>query len=211
MQDGFPLKTPGGPFPPPPECSSDKQSPALLPWAFLFLWTILLFSGLLLAPRLWSAARSFLPESATLLPWAGLLTLLGILTMGLLRSASVPRGRLLLLIAGWAVAFGGSTALLSRYPAEPIHAAEYVVLALLARWSFKTILSGNPAWAWAFFFAAGIGTVEEVLQYWVPGRVYDPRDLALNACAVFFGLLLAACIEYARSGRDDLKMKGGRW
>lgn len=209
MQDESSLKTMGGQFSPPPECASNNRSPALLPWVFLFLWTILLFSGLLLGSLLWAAVRAFLPESAPLLPWTVLLTFLGILTMGLLRSASVPRGRLLLLIAGWAAAFGGCTALLSRYPVEPIHAAEYVVLALLARWSFKTILSGNSAWAWAFFFAAGLGTVEEVLQYWTPGRVYDPRDLALNGCAVFFGLLLAACIEHIRSGRVGWETKGG--
>ena len=111
----------------------------------------------------------------------------------------------MLLIAGWAAAFGGCTALLSRYPVEPIHAAEYVVLALLARRSFKTIASGNRAWGWSFFFAFGIGTIEEALQYWTPGRVYDPRDLALNGCAVFFGLLLAACMEYGRSGKNIRK------
>ncbi|MCF8080105.1 MAG: VanZ family protein [Desulfobacterales bacterium] len=203
------MKTPGGKPPLPSAGSSDKRSQALLPWAFLFLWTILLFSGLLLAPRLWTAARSFLPGSAALLPWAGLMTILVFLTTGLLRSASAPRGRLLLLVAGWAAAFGGCTALLSRYPVEPIHAAEYVVLALLARWSFKTIVSGNRVWLWSFLFASGIGTVEEVLQYWVPGRVYDPRDLVLNGCSVFFGLLLAACMEYGRSGRISWETKGG--
>jgi hypothetical protein len=188
----------------------DKRSSALLPWVLLFLWTILLFSGLSFAPRLWEAIRSFLPGGAALLPWITLLASLLFLTGAMLRSASAPRGRLLLLIAGWALCFGSCTALLSRYPVEPLHAAEYVVLALLTRWSFKTVFSGNRAWAWSFFFAAGVGTVEEVLQYWTPGRVYDPRDLALNGCAVFFGLLLAACMEYARSGKDDLNMKGGR-
>jgi VanZ family protein len=63
-------------------------------------------------------------------------------------------------------------------------------------------------WAWAFFFAVCIGTVEEVLQLWTPGRVYDPRDLALNGCAVFFGLLLAACVEYGHSGRIGWETKG---
>lgn len=182
---------------------------ALFPWAILSLWTLLLFSGLLFAPRLWQVFRSLLPGSAPLLSWGTLLLGLLLLTAALLRSAAMPRGRLLLLTGGWALAFGLCTAVLSRYPVEPLHAAEYVILALLSRWAFRTKFSGGRAWAWAFFFAAGIGTVEEVLQHWTPGRVYDPRDLALNASAVFFGLLLAACMEYGRSGRIGRETKGG--
>jgi hypothetical protein len=141
------------------------------------------------------------------MPWGIFLVGLLLLSGALIRSTSVPRSRLLLLTGGWGAAFGLCTNALSRYPVEPIHATEYVVLALLTRWAFRTTFSGRGAWIWAFFFAAGVGAIEEGLQHWIPGRVYDPRDLILNSCAVFFGLVLAACIEYGRAAKKQMETR----
>lgn len=176
---------------------SDRP-PRALPWALLCLWTILLYAGLPLAPRLWEALRAIFPETSFLLAWVLLGILLLLLLAGLVRRRPAPTGRACLLLAGWTAAFALCIAALSRYPVEPLHAAEYVVLALLARWAFQAAFQGKTAWTGPFVFSSFVGVTEEALQWWIPTRVFDVRDIVLNLCAVFFGLLLAALLEYGQ-------------
>ncbi len=85
--------------------------------------------------------------------------------------------------SGWP---GSSAARLER-----IHLPEYAVVTWLA---WRAIdpdgRRGRRGYALALLLAVAIGWGEELLQRFVPGRVYDLRDVAANALGALLGLLV---------------------
>lgn len=77
---------------------------------------------------------------------------------------------------------------------EAFHFTEYSALALLFAWALGPLASG-AAWAWAGYAAIFVGALDEWLQWFVPGRTGEVRDVAMNAVAVGCGLLLAAALD----------------
>ena len=184
---------------------SRQRSSAFSPWTPLAIWTALVFIGLPAGPWLWNGLKAVFPLAARLLPQAVLAAAAVTAVACIVRSPQGAFRRRKLSGLG-AAALAVCIGFLIRYPAEPLHAAEYAVLALLARRAFRHRRPSTRAWFLSAVFALGVGTAEETLQLWVPGRVFDPRDLALNWCASFFGLLLSACMESgssATNGRQD--------
>lgn len=101
---------------------------------------------------------------------------------------------------GLAVAIATSCALALRTGdanvdvVEAFHFSEYSALALLFAWAAGPVASG-AAWAWAGHAAVLVGVLDEWLQWFVPGRTGEVRDVAMNAVAVGCGLLLAAALD----------------
>ena len=77
---------------------------------------------------------------------------------------------------------------------EAFHFTEYSALALLFAWAAGPLAHGG-AWAWAGYAAVLVGILDEWLQWFVPGRTGEVRDVAMNAVAVGCGLLLAAALD----------------
>lgn len=77
---------------------------------------------------------------------------------------------------------------------EAFHFAEYSALALLFAWAGEPLARG-AAWAWAGYAGVLAGALDEWLQWFVPGRIGEVRDVAMNAVAVGSGLLLAAALD----------------
>lgn len=80
-------------------------------------------------------------------------------------------------------------------PEERIHFIEYGVLAGL----LHAALAGRPLWlrtTAAVLLTALAGLGDEVIQRYLPNRVFDWRDVAVNAAA---GALVVATIEGLRS------------
>lgn len=82
-------------------------------------------------------------------------------------------------------------------PEERIHFLEYGFLTLLARWAFAARWSPGASYLAAAAFAALAGWGDEVIQYFLPDRVYDIRDVALNAVAA----ILAVAFDEALHNR----------
>ncbi len=75
---------------------------------------------------------------------------------------------------------------LSR-PEEKVHLVEYALLGLLWERSFT-----GPKGLWlAFFLVTVSGILDEVIQYFLPNRVFDPRDIVMNVTSGVFGVCLA--------------------
>ncbi len=75
---------------------------------------------------------------------------------------------------------------LSR-PEEKIHLVEYALLGLLLERSFP-----SPRGLWLAFFLVTIsGVLDEIIQYFLPNRVFDPRDIFMNVTSGVFGVCLA--------------------
>jgi len=83
----------------------------------------------------------------------------------------------------------GSLVLGLRVPEERIHFLEYGGLALLARHALSYRFRPAAQYAVALGLAAVAGWGDELLQGVLPERVYDLRDVAINAVAAFLALL----------------------
>lgn len=89
---------------------------------------------------------------------------------------------------------------------EIAHYFEYGVLSTLIYAALSVDWKAKRAWVFAFLIAAVIGTMEEVVQLWIPGRMFDLQDIKKNVIAAFFGLLFTAIAERERRMGPDPEM-----
>ena len=94
-----------------------------------------------------------------------------------------------LLLSNIGVAYFLALSTLADVPIARIHLIEYGVLALLAvratRHHFGTWLAYGVAMSLVF----DAGFLDEVIQNFIPSRVYDPADVLANGVAGLLGLL----------------------
>lgn len=92
-------------------------------------------------------------------------------------------------------------------PEERIHFLQFGFLTLLARWAFAGHLPPGRQYLAAALFAALAGWVDELIQHFLPDRVYDIRDVALNATAAILAVAFDEAahnrLGWSSSGRDE--------
>jgi hypothetical protein len=172
-------------------------------WALLAAYTVLIYTTL---PFGGGAGRAVLrsPVGAWLFG-PGLVLLAAILVAALVvrlrRNAAGVRAYALLALtgAGWA----GALVWLRTMRLERIHVPEYGLAAWLAWRAVRPHVPGpTAAYIAAAAIAALIGWGEEEIQRFVPGRVYDPRDIVANALGAILGVLLVATLREAAARRS---------
>lgn len=85
---------------------------------------------------------------------------------------------------------------------ERTHLPEYGVAAVLSWRAIHPLVPGTFAsYAAAAALAATIGYVDELIQWVLPGRVYDLRDVGMNALGAALGTLVLAALRAGRSPR----------
>lgn len=165
-------------------------------WATLGLYTAGIFLALPYTPRLARLSNARLGPQAVLVAVGVVLALVAVLlARRLLRArATFPWPHLALAaigLAAWA-AWG----LLASSPIGRVHLPQYGLLAVLAGRAFGgatgAALGGGAA-------AASIGLLDEVVQRFTPGRVFDWWDVALNVAAAVIGSL--ACAWWRWTGK----------
>ncbi len=124
--------------------------------------------------------------------WLTVIVVGSAFVLGLARiAARRPPGAALRLAGAAGAALGGWALLIytKSQPAETIHLLEYGLLAWAALRSAESRL-GRPA---AWFLALGLlllaGAGDEVIQYILPGRVGEVRDVLINLAAGLVGLV----------------------
>lgn len=78
---------------------------------------------------------------------------------------------------------------LVRFPEEKVHFIEYSFLAFLIYRALRVDLSGFFLYFVGFLLVFLIGWCDEIIQYFLPNRVYDIRDVFMNGIAGFFGFI----------------------
>lgn len=73
-------------------------------------------------------------------------------------------------------------------PEERVHFAQYGLMAVLARRALAWHVSPPQQYLGAFVIAAMAGWVDELIQGVLPNRVYDLRDVAINAVAALLAI-----------------------
>ncbi len=159
-------------------------------WLWVLLFTILIYSTIPLARSFQkiiyaSVGKEFFTYSVLFVIIAGLISILYALLFKL-RVKSISQYIWLIISGGMFIFF---TIHLSHYPEEAVHLLEYGLLAYLV---FKALSHRVRDWT-VYISAVGltafIGTGDEFIQWLVPTRVWDYRDVQINAAAGAFFLI----------------------
>lgn len=112
------------------------------------------------------------------------------------------------------VALGVATAyymvlLRMALPEERTHLIEYGVVAVLVHEALKERTRGSrhvpvPALL-AVLAASAVGAVDEVIQAFLPTRVFDPEDILFNVLAAVMAVGSSAALSWARRWRDSMR------
>jgi len=90
------------------------------------------------------------------------------------------------------------------YPVKRIHVAEYLILALVARYAMAPFLTGLPLLFFSTGFAALLGMHDEFLQGIHPARTYGLADISVNTLAAFGGGLIAHGLALFNNPQPDV-------
>ena len=107
-----------------------------------------------------------------------------------LRSLKTSSGVLLLVVVfmyGW---FLQSLTV----PEEKVHLLEYGILAVLIYRALRCDCSPWVALAWAQMLTSLLGFGDEGIQYFLPNRYFEWKDVGLNAVSAVLALLLTCCL-----------------
>lgn len=109
-----------------------------------------------------------------------------------------------LIAAGYALVYNFAVVA----PEERVHLVQYGLLALLVflALSARATASPSPAslsrrWVTAFVVTSALGWLDEIFQGIHPERVYDLRDVGLNAISAALALTALAVLEVATRNR----------
>ena len=72
-------------------------------------------------------------------------------------------------------------------PEERVHFVQYGLLSVSMCYSLRPTLAGKALYGATFFWTALGGIVDESLQYFIPSRVFDLRDIGFNVTAAAIG------------------------
>jgi len=89
-------------------------------------------------------------------------------------------------------------------PEEKFHFIEFGFLATMLRSSCSKNLHIKTQYLLAIAVTAVIGSCDEVLQFFLPRRFFDVRDIALNAIA---GILAISCYEIIHNHLNIFRKK----
>lgn len=90
-----------------------------------------------------------------------------------------------------------------QFPAERLHLLEYGFMAFVLQRALRFDLPTLRAYAWALGLTALLGFVDESIQWVLPQRFFELKDVALNVMAGSLGLALVALARGAAGHRQE--------
>jgi hypothetical protein len=170
-------------------------------WAVLALYVAAVYAILPYGPRIGLGVVRTGIGSWLLGPGLAMLTVAGLVALLVfLRRRRAPSwAYALLTVAGvcYVVAFSW----LRAQRLERTHLPEYGIAAWLAWRAVEPLLPGRVlSYAVAAVLGALIGLGDELLQSITPGRVYDIRDVGMNALGAVLGTVVLAALQARSAG-----------
>jgi len=175
-------------------------------WLVVGMFTGAIFVGLPIFPAIWTALAERIP---TVFHTVTMLALpLGLLALVIgLRLITGPQSRMFfcftvfLCIGIWLLIRTMASA-----PAEQFHVAEYAVLAALVYRAPASGTGRRTRCRLALVFTFVVGFADEAIQYGLPNRVFDPRDIWLNWTAGGVGVVLSLMVHGKRRSEHRQEM-----
>jgi len=84
---------------------------------------------------------------------------------------------------------------------ETMHFVEYSILSILIYRALSSTYQGHKLYAMAIAITFALGWLDEVIQYFAPGRVYDIRDIFFNVLGGGAGL--GFVFAFSHDGKSD--------
>ncbi|MDH3523860.1 MAG: VanZ family protein [Acidobacteriota bacterium] len=168
----------------PPAVRQELGSPARS-WALLAGYILLLFASLPVVRGVVIALRQqhLLGGAVTLLYFLAAVAVVYHVVFDVRLSDRIAYFALVLLAA-----MTGALILGLSIPEERVHFVQYGLLAVLARRALAWHVSPPRQYLGAFVIAAMAGWADELIQGVLPDRVYDLRDVAINAVAALVAI-----------------------
>ncbi len=88
-----------------------------------------------------------------------------------------------------------------KIPVERIHLLEYGLLGFMLTGVLNDRWRAGRSAGGALAGAATAGYVDEAIQYFLPNRVYDLRDVGFNALAGFSGIVVFAVLHWVQRAK----------
>ena len=162
--------------------TSKKSRKTILSWLWVVLCALAIFFTVPMARKIQNlvtilAGRSFFGYFV-LFAAATTFLVLGYILYFRLKIRTLSNYIWLVLISASYVYF---TLKLWANPEEAIHFIEYGLLGLFLFWALRHHIGDKSIYFAAFLLGTLVGTFDEILQWIVPGRYFDLRDVGLNA------------------------------
>ena len=182
---------------------SPPHKGAATEWLWVGAWIFFIYASIPLARTIQEYIRDLGAKAVFL--WITYLAF-GLATIAVIRavrrkqiSLSPWQALILLLILG---AFSWLTWSLRKNPEEALHFVQYGVLSLLI---FRALLRHISDWS-IYILAAMLGTffgiLDEIIQWLIPDRYFDYRDIGINALAVWLVQAALAMGIHPEPGRS---------
>ncbi len=172
------------------------MSPGLAPrsaWWAVFAWVVVILTSVPLARALQHWVKATVGRQAYLV-----VVLLAVAVAVVAGAVASWRrlGRLSWRRMPWLLSSGGLCAAYSWHlrhaPEEALHFIEYGVLGLLLVRALRFRLADAALFPAALLIGTMVGVLDELVQWFVPGRFWDVRDIAVNALGIFLALVALA-------------------
>jgi hypothetical protein len=172
------------------------------PWAALAAYVVAIYALLPYGPKIGLSLLRTGPGAWLLGPGLPILAIvLGGAVMIVLARHQAPPWAYAALAAA-ATAYVVAFSWLRSAHLERTHLPEYGVAAVLAWRAVHPLVPGTVrGYAAAAVLAALIGYVDELIQWVLPGRVYDIRDVAMNGLGAALGTIVLAALRAGRRPR----------
>ena len=110
----------------------------------------------------------------------------------------------LVALAGIAPVYGYLLHVYARFPAERLHLVEYGLMGYVLLRALRLDLGRAWAYLASFVLAVLIGIGDECIQWALPQRFFEVKDIELNALSAALGLLLTRVVGGAEDGDDSV-------
>jgi len=177
-------------------------------WAYVGIMMVFILLSLPLTPILWGQAVEKFGDRVNAVGYVVLLSLAGGFFVSMVRRRRELGILRFFLLAGLVVIYGCLLKYQCRFPAERLHLMEYGLLAYLSYSALRLHVPRMPAYVLGFLISSAFGFLDEVIQYVLPNRVFEYRDVMTNVIASGLGLLVAGlCL---RADLNDERSSGGK-
>jgi VanZ family protein len=183
-------------------------SKRLRAWIYVGIMMFCILFSLPLTPILWGKAVEQFGSRFNAVGYVVLLLLAGGFSVYMIRHRRELGMFRFLLLAGLLFTYGCLLKYHCRFPAERLHLMEYGLLAYLSYSGLRLHLSRMSAYVLGFLISSAFGFLDEVIQYVLPNRVFEYRDVMTNVIASALGLLVAGfCLK---AGSNDERSNGAK-
>ncbi len=172
-------------------------------WGLALLYIAFVYSTIPLMPKVWGTLSEHTQGTVRYL---GIAVVVGLGVALLVKTAAGRAGRnwrtwVGLLAVGLAYAY--LLQHFARFPAERLHLVEYGLVSYLLLRALSLDLPAPRAYIVALLLTALVGTGDELIQWILPERVFELKDVQLNLVSGGLGLLAVRLSLHRKNNHAD--------